>query len=455
MNRIRCRAPRLIALMTAVFPISGACTDGHAVAEPPDAQAPNDDATDEGDADATAGSDDDTKNGDDEDDTSDPGDPTTDDAVDLLLVLDNSGSMGTKAARLALEMPTLLTELAESGMSVRLGITTTDVLHPLCQNTAPENGTLRLSSCLVRGDDFVFDPTGEALDVFHVGCADFCTSADVSTTPTTTESDQVAKARDWIEIHSDGSTNLAGVDTFEDLVEPVRCVVPQGINGCGFESPLEAVHLAVQRAADPSHTMFEFRRSFARFVALIVTDEYDCSHDPAARDIFTDETSPFWHPEAGLQARSSICWRAQAQCEGTGNPYDRCEPVNHDIDAHPGVADGEAVLWPLSRYRPDFDAERSMLFGIVGVPQGYANSEVELAYFAGDETEEVYWGIAPACTVPDGGVGGGEQAVPPLRMRALAEELSEQRTLYSICAEDYRSTMTNIAAQILRRFAAH
>jgi len=69
-------------------------------------------------------------------------------AVDILFVIDNSGSMGVEQGTLAANFPAFIDvlEAQQFGASYRIGITTTDA-----------QGTLRVSSCRERLFEFVFD----------------------------------------------------------------------------------------------------------------------------------------------------------------------------------------------------------------------------------------------------------------------------------------------------------
>jgi len=54
--------------------------------------------------------------------------------------------------------------------------------------------------------------------------------------------------RPWIE-RTDSRTNL--VDEKVHIAEASACCGPQGTNGCGYESQLEAMYQALQLAKDP------------------------------------------------------------------------------------------------------------------------------------------------------------------------------------------------------------
>ena len=75
--------------------------------------------------------------------------------VDVLLVLDNSGSMGEEQTQLAANFGPFIEKLEEAGADYRIAITTTDLGGPHCEG-ASGGGELHLSSCRDRPQDFVY-----------------------------------------------------------------------------------------------------------------------------------------------------------------------------------------------------------------------------------------------------------------------------------------------------------
>jgi hypothetical protein len=157
-------------------------------------------------------------------------------AIDLLFVVDNSGSMGTEQARAA-EAIAAFAQATEAlgGADIRIGFTTTDNGNPWCGTTSAEAGNLQLSACTSRLDEFVFDGV-TMIDSTQEACLDLCGLEAIPVLPTTTHVDEVATPRPWLEVGPQGS-NLDGVS----LAEALSCAAPQGINGCGFEQPLESM----------------------------------------------------------------------------------------------------------------------------------------------------------------------------------------------------------------------
>jgi len=373
--------------------------------------------------------------------------------VDILFVIDNSGSMAAEQSRLARNFEAFAARLDAMGAHYRIGLTTTDVYNPRCPSnlTTPEAGDLVLQSCLDRIGAGAFEFNGEDASA---ACTEVCglTGDQLAVLPTATELDGERKARPWLE-NIDGVSNLPeGVS----MAQAFACFGPQGINGCGYEQPLEATYLAIHKALSPDEGNYGFLREDALLSIIIVTDETDCSHDPAFDAIFVDDKT-FWEDPAGAAPTSAACWNAGVACVGPGPVYDGCEPEDYAIDGTPGAAEGESVLRPVSRYtellekiRADkqlVNASRDVLVSLIaGVPVGYESGAAEIEYrdAAPGSEQQKNFGVDAGCVAPDGG-----SAVPPVRERAFAEAFSSgERNLYSICEDDYTSALAGIAQRL-------
>ena len=372
-------------------------------------------------------------------------------AVDLLFVIDNSGSMAASQAKLAASVDVLLDQLQDSHLELdlRVAFTTTDQGNPLCPGTEPEGGDLVLSSCLdrVEAGEFIFDGVDPPLDGTFA-CTDSCSLSDAALAilPTTTPGDQEPKPRSWIELAA-GATNLpAGVE----LAEALACFAPQGIAGCGFESQLESMYRALLESDDPEHSNGGFLRPWATLAIVFLTDEVDCSSNPAHEAVFLTEKALWSDPEAAAPT-SALCWRAGVECLGDPAGYDSCAAVNVGVDGSVGVDSEEAVLYPAARYieglqlleeeRRQYDAGAEVLVAVIGgVPQDYAGDELTYSA-AGEQAHLDEFGVDPGCVDPDGGA-----ALAPVRLHELAEaqRVGERSNLFSSCAPDYAPALAAI-----------
>ena len=379
-----------------------------------------------------------------------PGDSTTGgpppsaDGVDILFVIDNSGSMAEEQQRLAAAITALVDPLIAAGRDLRIAVTTTDVGNPRCPATTPESGAFQTASCRARVADGEWTYLDEDLSA---ACLGVCSKDSLVFSPTTTAEDPDPKPRPWIEW--DGATG--NVDA--SLAQALGCMLPQGVAGCGFEAPLEGVYRALARAQTPGDPQFGFLRDSADLLIVIVSDEADCSSNPDFADIFTTN-KVFWSSPDDPAPTSAVCWHAGAQCTGGPGTYDDCVAVDRD-DAGAITADPtQAVLQPLARYQEALatiaadklaagSAATVRVAAISGVPVGYPQVPQVFADSADPDTQQLY-GIAPGCVTESG------FAVPPLRIRELVEQSAPLGAgLFSICEENFQSSLAAISGALM------
>jgi hypothetical protein len=406
----------------------------------------------DGDGDPTTGDGDPTTG--DGDPTTGDGDPTTGDgdppgcasALDILLVVDNSGSMATAQRRLATGINGLVTPLDAAKVDWRLGITTTDNGNPWCPAavTTPEHGHLVLSSCKTRLDDFLF---GANVDVRDEACNDICEHSTLEVLPTSVDVDPNPKPRPWIE-KIGGITNIGGGVSVE---QALACVVPQGVNGCGFEQPLEASYLALVRAQTASEPSYGFLRAEASLLVVVISDEVDCSHSPDWSSIFmTDGNKAFWSDPTANFPTSAVCWNAGVACEGDPSHYTSCVAQDYDVTGAPTNDPSAAVLRPLSRYagllagleieKKQLDSGTAVQFAVIG------GVDLDGSITYADSSDPGFqndFGIGPTCGSETGTFG-----LPLVRMRELAEATGGR--LGSICEPSY----SNVLSQMVVPFVA-
>lgn len=380
---------------------------------------------------------------------------TTNREVDILLVVDNSASMAEEQVALASGLGSLLEVLEhpEVMASYRIGITTTDNGNPWCHTTTPEEGRLQLSSCRSRPEELTPDGT-EADTTLAEACDELCPDAwtTIETEPTTIFGSEEARSRPWIE-SANGRTNLPeGLSPAQAL----QCVAPQGIDGCGYESPLESMWKALRRAQTDGGPELGFVRDAAILSVIHVTDEVDCSYNPAAEQVFLPEGNRvFWSDPAAELPTSAVCWNAGVTCEGTGT-YDDCRAVDLDVDGNELDREREdaedlAVLRPVSRYveilqelenaKQNYTPDQEVLVSVIGGVR--ADGSVTYQDAADPQFQQDF-GIGPGCEGPGG------SAVPPVRLRELAESFAvgDQRSMFSVCEGDYSPALTAIGEAI-------
>ncbi|MEM7152299.1 MAG: vWA domain-containing protein [Myxococcota bacterium] len=377
--------------------------------------------------------------------------------VDILFVIDDSGSMGEEQAALASNFEVLVERLEqiEVGADYRIGIITTNNPHPHCADTSDvELGALQLRSCLSHLDHFIYADIDRREEACRARCPAHL--ADLSTTPTALEPGGPLAARPWLQRDDEGSNVPDGVTTAQALA----CWGPQGISGCGYESPLEAMVTAFDRSQDDDDPMAGFLRDDALLQVVIITDEADCSATAAGFPAFDPDGDRALWPDPNAQlAPSAVCWNAGVACESRADGSTSCRPADLDAQGQP-TAVGEAALHPLSRYlerlgqldqrkrqRQGSDQAQVLLSVIAGVPIGYAGEAID--YGPGTDAEFAgYYGVGAGCSSDRG------EAVPPVRLLAMAESMDETKSnVFSICDGDYRPALEAIANRLIAQLS--
>jgi hypothetical protein len=352
--------------------------------------------------------------------------------LDLLFVVDNSGSMAEKQARLAASAQILVD--AAGDRDLRIGITTTDVGNPRCPNATytPEVGVMSTASCRERvaAGEFVFN-----MNDFSSACLDHCAHESFTITPTPTAEDPALKARPWFE----RTAGIANVNV--PLEEAISCAVLQGIAGCGFESPLAAMDTALVRAVTMSEQQYGFMRAEADLKIVILTDEMDCSYAPAADEIFTTNKI-FWNDPSDPAPTSALCFRAGNECQLIPPNSLECHAVDRDLTGAKTDDPSAAVLRPVSAYVDALNLIKDGKTGgagvqmivIAGVPPGFENTgELELIEPPSPDFENDF-GVTPGC------VDGPLFAVPPLRMLDVGQGFGAAK-FFSICDDDFDAAL--------------
>jgi hypothetical protein len=351
--------------------------------------------------------------------------------VDILFVMDNSGSMGEEQASLSQAIDALVSTLESAPLPVdyRIGVTTTDNGNPWCGATSPEGGTLRATSCRARPTEFVFDGA-VVVDAFDEACGSIC--------PEGLDDLAITDGKPWIDVQSSlGTSNVAGGAVGDNL----RCMLPQGIDGCGFESPLESAWKSLERMEDASDSAFGFHREGALLAVVVVTDEVDCSSNPTWDEIFLpDGNHVFWSDPSAAAPTSAVCWNAGVACTEIADGLYDCESEDYDVSGALAGSEDEAVLHPVERYTNALLARGAYVAAIYGVN---SNGSVTYRDSLEDPQFQEDFGIAPGCESPKG------RAVPPVRTREVVTTLGGSQ--FSICDDDLSPALEAFGEGILVR----
>jgi hypothetical protein len=371
------------------------------------------------------------------------------DGVDMVIVIDNSGSMAEEQEILAtgfftminaLVNPVAAQDVAAKADDIRVAVVTSDLGLQYSGKPGPVTGTSSgVTGCSAMGDDGAFQTyaTGLTVDIQdnEIDCVpggNQCPNAQWTC--------QGGKCR----APGSGATaqcpSLAGTyaeltpqNNNDNLAFQVACMAQQGTKGCGIEQQLEAAVVGLKK-----HPTFV--RDNYLLAVLIVSDEEDCS---------IKDKGLFDTPE----------WKDKVNGLNTACNYPESNETN--------------FLYTIERYKAEyldikaFDPNAVVFAAIVGVPhentlcQGRGNEigqacldssdmTLEKTEFTDPASGQKYWHFRSACVRDDdpGTPVIETEAKPGRRYVQLARAFGEKGYVYSICNKDWGPAMKEIAGLI-------
>lgn len=318
--------------------------------------------------------------------------------LDILVVIDNSDSIRDAQRAAVLGLVHLVEQLqATPAVDVHMMFTTTDVDAPPCEAYAhagyvPAMGAPTTTGCAMRLQDFT--PLGFSGDVREDLCTRTC---PVNLAP----ADPFVAFRGLDEGNVAAIPGGAELDIDDDgvpdsaVARTVGCLAPQGIAGCGYEAPLEAMRRALAEDAPWNLGARPFLRPGSQLAIVLVADELDCSADDPS--VFDEQQ---YSPSGPT---SALCWNVGVACrepEADG-VYTGCQATPDPLTPLSGYVDRLTEL-------RDLEGHDVGMVAITGVPTVTARN-VDAPY------EPVAGGLADLVvhdaregTYPDGDVLPGE-----------------------------------------------
>jgi hypothetical protein len=331
--------------------------------------------------------------------------------LDIVFMIDNSGSMREEQANISRNFPTFiaaLEALPEGIPNVHIGVLSSDL------GAGPFVG---VEGCnRVGGDGGIFQARPRAQ-------GGLCTSAPKPGTGNYISS--VGAQRNF-----DGS-----------ISDALSCIAELGTNGCGFEHQLASVWRAL--GGDPSVGVppqnAGFLRASALLAIVLITDEDDCSA-PSDTDLFTPAQQSITDPYGPID--SYRCNEFGHLCNG--QPPPRTMAVTNLTNCHSNengkllrVADFVSFLQSVKGSPDDV-----IVAAITGPVSPYS---VELVRNQRNGLDELEPRIVPSCTSTNGA------AAPAVRIRDFIEGFGTNGTLESICDGDFSPAMARIGDKIAGR----
>jgi hypothetical protein len=380
------------------------------------------------------------------------------DAVDLLLVMDNSGSMASEQMRLQQQMERIVEVLTTGDRkpksaqdpsdatryftpvkSLHLGVVSTN----MGGNDAPAGSSPALHSCRGLGDDgrlqndvsvardgvvaqysFAFEGFGQGEVVLPAD-----PSCDLANVPA------------YLELGADASPGDVA-----QAAKTFSCVARRGVTGCPFEQPLEAMWkaLAPSQGSGQLHEFLNgsrghgdganagFLRPDALLVVVHVSDEEDCSIKQEGKGLFDNER----------QSQAELLYGTEINL--------RCGRFGESL----------GLVWPTERYVEGLKSlkpghpERIIFSALVGVPQNVSPGLTSDELLALPEMQFRQRPDAPGLPAPSCIRDNAEypartdSASPGRRFVQVAKGFGENGAVHSICADDYTPALDHVVTRI-------
>ena len=357
--------------------------------------------------------------------------------VDMLFVIDNSGSMAGGQTNARISFPALTASLrsGSGGLpNLHLGVTTTDLgtgtfQITYCEEVGGNAGDLVTGNCTnPTGAPYIIDVEPESCEISKEPdgtCSTHtCSQANCVHEPATT----------FVEDSATGCPRCRNYAD-ESLEDVFSCIGNLGTMGCGFEQPLEAMY----KALDNNWHNTGFIRANAYLAVVLLTDEDDCSaSNPQLFD--GDQTSI----DGGLGPLTSYrCFEYGTTCDINDRTHvgirQNCVPRD----------DAAALLHPISRYVQFMQALKDPMMLLVSAiagpvtPSAWGGGHnVEVGLNGQDHPEPLYSCIA-----------GSRNATPGIRIHSFVSAFNDEQDLdswaySSICSPDHTPIMSGIGDRI-------
>ncbi|MBK9035137.1 MAG: hypothetical protein IPL61_28380 [Myxococcales bacterium] len=316
--------------------------------------------------------------------------------LDLLFVVDNSGTMAAAQAAVAAAIPAMVQRLSTlpGGLpNLHVGVVSTNM----------GSGGVNIGGCSTASR-----PLGDNGYLQLNGCPGL-------TAPFLADLRDAGGGR---------QRNFTG-----ELAPVLGCMVQLGTTGCGFEQPLEAMFQALQPGKNPG-----FLRADAMLAVVLVGDEDDCSATDS--QLFGDPNGTIASP---LGPRTSFrCFEFGVRCDNDPNPRmfgtrTGCVPRA----GSPYVQSATRYVDFLRTLKPN--ASDLVVGGIIGAVDAQRTAVV-----AADPDDPTRPAVVPSCQ------GAHGSAYPGFRLATFLDSVLGHTSRSSICDGSYDAALAATAEQVRR-----
>jgi hypothetical protein len=365
--------------------------------------------------------------------------------VDILFIIDDSGSMRNEQENLKSQFVSLMNALEQmkGGLpNVHIGVASTDLgtgsytTIRYCEEFGGDQGILGKVKGVNRGETCIGAGQRYIVDVEPVGC-NIDKGNDGSCSAHSCQQshcDDTAGGNESLTLSEDANGCPRCRNYTGTLTDAFSCLAELGTNGCGFEQQLEAMYLALNETETPENS--GFLRDSAFMATILITDEDDCSasrpdiiFNPDPNENRIDSTLGYLH--------SFRCFEFGITCDVNDRqvmgPRNNCEPREDD----------QALLYGISRYTAYIEAIKDPMMTVVAAIAGPVQDQVVVQMDAQNRPE-----IKPTCVDST-----GEGADPGVRLKAFVEHFNGADAMgswayTSVCQSNFSDALEGIGNKI-------
>jgi hypothetical protein len=325
--------------------------------------------------------------------------------VDILVVVDDSGSMAAEQSNLRAAMPALIEALLDPPPDPVSGEPVHRIVRDLHLGVVSTNlgaGGFNVGGCEDLGDNGVLlhEPHGTPCETAYPQFLSYL-------------------------IGDAEPPDVAGID---GLSADFGCIATLGTEGCGFEQPLEAAYKALVVNARPGGLNEGFLREDAILVIVIVSDEEDCSASDNQLFNLTGLTYPV----------NLRCFMEKDMLHEVDRYVDGFQGLKASADR---VVVGMIVGVPPDPACNGRGSDLSGCLALVSMQEVVRPDGELLQYVCTHPT-----GCTPP-NPPDPGTCMSE-AFPGRRFVDLAQKMGENAIVRTICTSDYGPAMEAVAERV-------
>jgi hypothetical protein len=395
--------------------------------------------------------------------------------LDILFMVDNSSSMDPKQKALATYFPAMIQQLEKlpGGLpDIHIGVISSDFgagegeIGGSCGSVLGNRG-------LLWGND---NSATAMAGITGAGYNQFATVANIA------NGCGLNQGARWIADVQD-PTGAGRVKNYTgSLTDVFSCLAKAvGTKGCGLEHQLQSVRIALNPQNSINDANMGFLRPKAKLAIVLLTDEDDCSADPYSATDRTPNNDGMFTPKGltgettGLRCagRGHVCNGQAIPNYDSTNGYDGSQgplSLNFADCAAKDPKNPPDYHWlPLIPVQTIIDdviqvknGNRDNIFvaGIIGWPQSgdFSSAKYRIDKDASSSPASLsgLWDYMPICSIPSVKSEDGNiyKAYGGLRLKKFIDGFGDNGKTYSICNNDFTEAMTDIAAEIAKKFSA-